>query len=170
MLTQTRAVKGVVLEVLPWPWSTQLGDGYCTFAFYIVINLCAFHVLLVAKSCSDAFFFRLTESSGYQEDGGDTFPRNVGNRLLDYTASQPRRPQSLGQWFYILFCCDIKCSLTGPPDYKAEPFIHFTTLIFSRNSFVYLALSVFSPHQVARRVFIVRKMMCPPLCRFLATI
>jgi hypothetical protein len=28
------------------------------------------------------------------EDGSDKFYRNVGNNLQDYTASQPRRPQS----------------------------------------------------------------------------
>jgi hypothetical protein len=30
----------------------------------------------------------------YPEDGGDTFLRNTGNQLQDYTALQPRRRQS----------------------------------------------------------------------------
>jgi hypothetical protein len=40
------------------------------------------------------------------EDGGDTFSRNVGNHPQDYTASQPRRPQStyiLGGTNFSLF-------------------------------------------------------------------
>jgi hypothetical protein len=61
--------------------------------------------VLKAAKMSIVVLWVVTPCSGYQrlggtyrfhgpEDGGDTFLRNIGNHLQDYTASQPRKPQS----------------------------------------------------------------------------
>jgi hypothetical protein len=74
------------------------------------------------------------------EDGGDTFPRNVGIHLQDYTASQPRISQSIYYFMYVsmyIFLCINLLHISMDASMQIHESVNtYITISLSRRSFL----------------------------------